>query len=118
MTRMTVIGALIASLSMLTLPYDSDAGAQDSTLALGERIFQDKCEYCHGAGVQKGGTYVLQARYQGALPALLTERTDLAPEYVRAVLRTWTNGMAPFRPTEISDSELEALIAYLTGNEE
>ena len=66
----------------------------------------------------KGGTFVLGARYQDALPALLTERTDLAPEYIGAVLRTWTNGMAAFRPTEITDSELEALIAYLTRNNE
>ena len=56
--------------------------------------------------------------YQDALPALLTERTDLAPEYISAVLRTWTNGMAPLGPTEISDSELEALVAFLTRNNE
>lgn len=92
------------------------AFAQDSELALGEKIFIDKCEYCHGDGPQKGGTHTLGARYQGALPALLTERTNLTPEYIRAVVRNWTNGMAAFRPSEITDSELDALIAYLTRN--
>ena len=112
---------LTAVASLLILPFAHGGAAaqdQDSALALGERIYLDKCEYCHGDGVQQGGTFVLGARYQDALPALLTERTDLAPEYIGAVLRTWTNGMAAFRPTEITDSELEALIAYLTRNNE
>ncbi len=113
MSRITAI----ASLLILLFAYGG-AAAQDSALELGERIYVDKCEYCHGAGVQKGGTFVLEARYQGELPALLTERTNLTPEYITATLRTWTNGMAPFRPTEISDSELEALVAYLTRNNE
>ena len=112
--RTTTVVALL-----LILPFAyGGAAAQDSALALGERIYVDKCEYCHGAGVQKGGTFVLEARYEGAVPALLTERTNLTPEYINAVVRTWTNGMAPFRPTEISDSELEALVAFLTRNNE
>lgn len=113
MKRITVVA------SLLILPFASGgAAAQDSALELGERIYVDKCEYCHGDGVQKGGTFVLEARYEGAVPAVLTERTNLTPEYIEAVLRTWTNGMAPFRPTEISDSELEALVAFLTRNNE
>ena len=108
---------VVASLLILPFAYGG-AAAQDSALALGERIYVDKCEYCHGDGVQKGGTFVLEARYEGAVPGLLTERTNLAPEYIEAVVRTWTNGMAPFRPAEISDSELEALVAYLTRNNE
>ena len=108
---------VVASLLILPFAYGG-AAAQDSALALGEMIYVDKCEYCHGAGVQKGGTFMLEARYDGAVPALLTERTNLTPEYISAVVRTWTNGMAPFRPTEISDSELEALVAFLTRNNE
>ena len=111
MRRLTAV----ASLLILPLAYGG-AAAQDTALELGERIYVDKCEYCHGDGVQKGGTFVLEARYRGDLPGLLTERTNLTPEYITAVLRTWTNGMAAFRPTEITDSELEALIAYLTRN--
>ena len=110
---------ITAVISLLFLAFASGgAAAQDSALELGERIYVDKCEYCHGDGVQKGGTFILEARYEGALPALLIERTNLTPEYIEAVLRTWTNGMAPFRPTEISESELEALVAYLTRNNE
>ena len=112
--RTTTVVALL-----LILPFAyGGAAAQDSALALGERIYVDKCEYCHGAGVQKGGTFVLEARYEGAVPGLLTERTNLTAEYINAVVRTWTNGMAPFRPTEISDSEFEALVAFLTRNNE
>ena len=113
MNRITLVASLL-----LPAFASGGAAAQDSELALGERIYVDKCEYCHGDGVQKGGTFILEARYEGELPALLTERTNLTAEYIEAVLRTWTSGMAPFRPTEISDSELEALVAYLTRNNE
>ena len=108
---------VVAALLIVALT-SGGAIAQDSELALGEKIFIDKCEYCHGDGPQKGGTHTLGARYQDALPALLTERTNLTPEYIRAVVRNWTNGMAAFRPSEITDSELEALIAYLTRTNE
>ena len=108
---------IVASLLILSF-CAGGALAQEADIALGEKIFTDKCEYCHGDGVQKGGTHTLQARYQGALPALLTERTNLTPEYIRAVVRNWTNGMAAFRPSEITDAELEALIAFLTRNNE
>lgn len=111
-TKVLPLTALIFALS------SGSALAQDSELEIGERIFIDKCEYCHGDGVQKGGTHTLGARYQGAIPAVLSERTNLTGEYIRAVVRTWTNGMAPFRPSEITDSELDALIAYLTRNNE
>ncbi len=40
----------------------------------------------------------LGQRYQGTdIPALLTERTDLAPEYIRVMVRTNTNGTTPIR---------------------
>ncbi len=108
---------ILAMVSLLVLPLTlSFVLAQESAVESGARIFEDKCLYCHGDGIQKGGTFVLQARYQGALPALLSERTNLTPEYIRTVVRTWTNGMAPFRPAEITDAELDTLIAYLTRN--
>ena len=91
---------------------------QDTLVAQGREVYLTRCEYCHGTGPQQGGTMALQVRYQGAVPAVLAERANLTPEYIRAVVRTATIGMAPVRITEVSEQDLEAVIAYLTRNNE
>jgi (+)-pinoresinol hydroxylase len=75
--------------------------------------FQRACAVCHGSGPAPG-TRALRAKYQGKLPALLEERRDLAPDYVRFVARHGTTVMPPFRKTELSDADLDAIVAYLT----
>ncbi len=92
----------------------SAALGQDDLVAQGREVYMGRCEYCHGPGPQKGGTMTLQLRYQGAVPGVLAERTNLTPEYIRAVVRTATPGMTPIRITEVSEQDLEAVIAYLT----
>jgi mono/diheme cytochrome c family protein len=92
------------------------AGAQDSAMETGERIYLARCEYCHGEGPQKGGTMMLHRRYGESKPAVLHQRIDLLPEYIRNVVRTNTPGMTPVRITEVNEEELDALIAFLTRN--
>jgi mono/diheme cytochrome c family protein len=46
-------------------------------------------------------------------PALLEQRTDLAPEFTSAIVRTGVSVMPFFRKIEISDAELGALASYL-----
>ena len=60
------------------------------------------------------GTQALAARYRGELPAALEERTDLQAVYIRTVVRNGYVSMPFFRPTELSDEDLDALVAYLT----
>jgi len=99
---------------LCTLPFA--ATAQESTLEAGERIYMARCEYCHGEGPQKGGTMMLHRRYGDSKPAVLHMRTDLLPDYIRNIVRTNTPGMTPVRITEVSEQELDALIAFLTRN--
>ena len=47
---------------------------------------------------------------------MLLERTDLAPEAVKVFVRQGVLMMAPFRKTEITDAELDALAAYVAKN--
>jgi (+)-pinoresinol hydroxylase len=75
--------------------------------------FQRACSVCHGSGPAPG-TRALRAKYQGKLPALMEERRDLAPDYVRFIARHGTTVMPPFRKTELSDADLDAIVAYLT----
>ncbi|GEM_PF-5675925 len=76
--------------------------------------FQRACSVCHGSGPAKPGTRALRAKYGGKLPALLEQRTDLAAAYVRYVVRHGVSVMPPFRKTELSDADLDAIAAYLS----
>lgn len=90
----------------------------------GREVFHERCAACHGP-IPKDmigppylppmpGTQALQARYKGAVPAELEQRTDLTVEFVKAIVRGGLNSMPFFRPTELSDEDLTALGAYLT----
>jgi mono/diheme cytochrome c family protein len=76
--------------------------------------FQSYCAVCHGAGSEKPGTRALRAKYGTRLPALLEERTDLSPQYVKMIVRQGVSVMPPVRKTELSDADLDAIASYLT----
>ena len=76
--------------------------------------FQLACSVCHGTGPGKPGTSALAAKYKGATPALLEERTDLNPAYIKQVVRHGLYVMPFFRKTELSDTDLNAIVTYLT----
>jgi len=78
--------------------------------------YQRFCSACHGEGVGRPGTLALQAKYKGAVPALLDKRTDLTREFVKTTVRNGVTVMPFFRKTEISDADLDAIAAYLTRN--
>jgi len=75
--------------------------------------FQRACWVCHGSGPAKPGTRALRAKYAGKVPALLEQRTDLTPDYVKYIVRHGVTVMPPFRKTELSDADLDAIAAYL-----
>ncbi|HEX6994675.1 MAG TPA: cytochrome c [Gammaproteobacteria bacterium] len=91
------------------------ASAQDAPdRARGEAVYEHWCAPCHAAGPGHPGTQSLQLKYNGSLPAVLVERTDLSAEAIKTFVRQGILSMAPFRKTEITDAELDALAAYLT----
>lgn len=77
-------------------------------------LFQTSCAVCHASGPGKPGTRALAAKYKGATPALLEERTDLNATYIKQVVRQGLYVMPFFRKTELSDADLNAIAAYLT----
>jgi len=89
----------------------------------GQEVFEQRCAACHAAVPKDmigppymppmAGTQALQARYKGAKPAELEQRTDLTPAFVAAIVRGGLNSMPFFRPTELSNDDLTALGAYL-----
>ncbi|HEY1961949.1 MAG TPA: cytochrome c [Rhizomicrobium sp.] len=82
----------------------------------GEHIFRHYCFECHGPLPDKPGTAALRAKYNGAVPARLDERTDLSTEFVIYTVRHGVSVMPAARKTEITDAELKALADYLARN--
>lgn len=89
----------------------------------GKEVYDRWCWGCHealpgrfGMWNPPAGTYRMELRYKGTLPSDLEQRRDLQPAYIRQIVRTGVNMMPSLRKTEVSDAQLEALIEYLTRN--
>ena len=93
--------------------------ASAAKLSQGKAVFAQWCAGCHGPlpGVGRfppAGSYRLQQRYKDTLPATLEDRVDLKPDFIRTMVRQGMPIMPPLRKTEVTDAELDAVIAYLT----
>lgn len=77
----------------------------------GKHAYDRICIYCHGPGLW--GANLLSKRL-GKDHALLESRTDLPAPAIRAMVRSGVGSMPPMRKTELSDSDVDAIAAYLT----
>jgi mono/diheme cytochrome c family protein len=114
------LGVVLAALGSTTGGHAQPSAA---TLVEGKRVYDYWCLACHGEGLglpgftALPGTQQLALKYRGTnISPLLEERTDLVPEFVKAIVRQGVSFMPHFRKTEISDAELDALAAYLARN--
>jgi len=88
----------------------------------GKEVYDKWCVHCHGTGIGLGGgalpgTQQLAIKYRNSdIPAVLDQRTDMTPEFIEVIVRQGVSFMPQFRKTEVSDSELAMLNAYLTRN--
>jgi len=106
-----VIAAAASSvLAPIALPQDA---ASARLAERGAAVFDHWCAPCHSPGPAMPGTQALQAKYNGSLPAVLVERSDLTPELIAFYVRNGISVMPFFRKTEISDTDLEALTRYI-----
>jgi mono/diheme cytochrome c family protein len=81
----------------------------------GERVYRKWCSHCHDPGIGHPGTQAIEAKYKGKRPGVLTEWTELNPEYVELMVRQGISVMPQFRKTEISDEELRALAEWMAA---
>jgi mono/diheme cytochrome c family protein len=107
MNKTWIAGGIVAA------AFGCGAQAQDALVARGGEVFEYWCAACHAPGPRHPGTQALEALYKGAKPAALEQRTDLVPELTRSFVRTGVSVMPPFRKTEITEADLDALAAYL-----
>lgn len=117
MRRLTTLLAL----SLLTLPAAADSPTiswtwRPATAAAdpGKAEFERACSICHGAGPDRPGTQSLQVKYEGKIPALLEQRTDLTADVVRFYIRNGVAMMPRFRKTELTDAQVELIARYLS----
>jgi mono/diheme cytochrome c family protein len=115
--RLAALTAMVVPLSTTSaemVAADAKPAAAGDTLVLrGRGVYQKWCVSCHGVGQHSPGTAALQVKYQGKLPALLTQRGDLSADLLAVFVRNGISVMPSFRPTEVSNPDLEALAAYL-----
>jgi mono/diheme cytochrome c family protein len=90
--------------------------SRSALIERGEDVYQYWCNACHGPEMAKPGTAALAAKYEGSVSPVLMERTDMTPEFVKLFVRQGVSMMPFFRPTEISNADLDALAAYLARN--
>jgi mono/diheme cytochrome c family protein len=106
--------ALIVGMMIGTSLAARGAVAQTPALERGKQVYDKWCTPCHGAGEGKPGTISAAAIYKGSKPAVLSERTDLTAAGIKIAVRSGVYIMPRFRKTEVSDAELDGIIAYLT----
>jgi (+)-pinoresinol hydroxylase len=87
--------------------------AEPPAAVSGEAVYNRWCTHCHSPGRGNPGTESLQVKYDGRIPAVLLERSDLSPQAVAQFVRTGVLSMPPFRKTEVTDAELAAVAAYV-----
>ncbi len=114
----TILASTAVCLGLTPAFADNKLAAQISDRAArisqGQQVFERWCSACHARGPYHPGTASLAVAYEGNVPAALEERDDLTPEVVAHFVRNGVWSMPPFRKTEITDAELEALGAYLS----
>ncbi|MBT5484362.1 MAG: cytochrome c [Gammaproteobacteria bacterium] len=109
----------ITSILFLSVWFNQMAwGQDDNRIAHGKRVFERYCTLCHGEGLGADGapmlpgTHAIYIKYRGEVPPLLQHRSDVNIELVKTVVRNGLASMPPFRQTEVTDSDLEAIVAW------
>lgn len=78
-------------------------------------VFEHQCGACHLPGGMGTNLLTKQRILAGEPPekGLLTNRTDLTPDYVRQVVRGGKNAMPPQTRVDITDAELDEVANWL-----
>lgn len=77
----------------------------------GAVLYERYCAGCHNPGPGHPATMLLEELGRPHPP--LIGRTDLEPDFVRAVVRNGLVEMPPFRQTELTEHELDQVIAHI-----
>jgi len=99
---------------LLSLALLSAIGSLASIAQDGEAVYEKHCSHCHTPGMNYPGTHQL-TKTRGEDNGVLVERDNLVDVYVKTIVRNGLNGMPTFKPTQISESQLDALAEFLSN---
>lgn len=107
--------ALLTAAAIALVPASAALAADPVN---GEAKFNLWCVACHGAGPGHPGTQALQKAYADdpSMPAEIALRTDLDADIIEHFIRNGTSIMPFFRKTELSDSDIADIAAYISLN--
>jgi mono/diheme cytochrome c family protein len=102
------LAAILPVLAVALLAAHVDAAEQTSS---GAALYRHECVPCHAPGANASR---MLAKRLGKENALLTERNDLDPDYIRTVVRRGINSMMPLSRVQVTDDQLDAIVRFLT----
>jgi mono/diheme cytochrome c family protein len=95
-------------------------GDRLSAVKDGAALFSNRCGACHLAGGM-GTNLLTKERVAAGEPpqsGLLTNRQDLAPAYIKVVVRQGKLAMPRLTRVDVTDAELDAIARYLAKGPE
>jgi mono/diheme cytochrome c family protein len=98
--------------ALMLCAIGSARAADAPNLARGRQVFETRCVFCHGEGLGHPAWQLLALK-KGKDKAEILGRPDLTPVYIEHVVRNGFIEMPPFRASEISNRDLDALAAYV-----
>ena len=107
--------AMMSSARDSVVPNQQQSVNSAINTASGDVLFSHYCGHCHNPGEGHPGTMRLGIRLAPE-HAVLRQRDNLSPAYIKQIVRNGLGMMPPFRPTEISDMELESLASYVANH--
>lgn len=109
MMRRSLITGAALGVAIFAAGVSHGAGNQAETKAAA-RSYADACATCHDRG---GFAVRVLADRLGADAALIHQRNSLSPQVIRAVVRNGMGAMPAMSRIEVSDAELDSIIAHL-----
>ena len=113
MSKLYSCFALVLMVASLPATAEDDWVSLEKTT--GKGLFHEKCGMCHGDAMGMG-TGILTRRMP-AEQALLENREDLQGPFIENVVRSGFGVMFPMSRGEVSDKQLQGIIAYLTAED-
>lgn len=116
---LAAVSAVFFSLALHAADLTKPASDSPSLIERGEAVYAENCMPCHGYGYGTDGAKVkpavaaLQIKYQGNITPYLEERSDMSAELLQYFIRNGVKAMPAFRKTEVMDSDINAIAAYL-----
>ena len=112
MMHRAVFGLLTGFIGLAFCAIGPARAADAPNLARGRQVFETRCVFCHGEGLGHPAWQLLALK-KGKDKAEILGRSDLTPAYIEHVVRNGFIEMPPFRASEISNRDLDALAAYV-----